>query len=93
MESHLDDYMSQSIGLNKNEGISYKNIYNTTRDLMFDTFNADGDWNDETDYTEKDAEWEYIQKFLAMKGEDAEYVKQKDGKIVIKVGDKEQSFT
>lgn len=50
-------------------------------------------WNDLINYKETDDEWEYIQDFLSLQGEDAEYVAQSWGNMVIKVGDEEKEFT
>ena len=69
---------------------AYQDAFNTSKTGVKERF---GNWNDHIDYSEDDSEWKDIQKFMDLQGDDVEYVAQKWGKMILKIGEEEKEFT
>lgn len=69
---------------------AYQDAFNTSKTGVEERF---GNWNDHIDYSEDDSEWKDIQKFMDLQGDDVEYVAQKWGKMILKIGEEEKEFT
>ena len=55
-----------------------------------------GDWNNHINYSENNTtndEWQAIQDFMSMQGDDVEYVAQRNGKMVLEIDGEEVPFT
>ena len=88
---------AQSIGSNRSYSElqnvlgnqDYQDILSTSKSKISDKF---GNWNDSINYKQGDKEWEDIQQFMKIKGA-SDYVAQRNGEMVLKIGDKEESFS
>ena len=58
-----------------------------------DTKQSFGDWNDHINYKESDAEWDMIQDFMNLQGNNVEYVAQRKGKMVLEVDGEEIEYS
>lgn len=74
-------------------GQDFSDIVAERRKNIQKEFNADNDWNDSINYNENSAEWDKIQDFMSLKGEDVEYVAQRQGKMVLKVDGEEIEYS
>lgn len=69
---------------------AYQDAFNTSKTGVKERFD---DWNDHINYSEDDSEWKDIQKFMDLQGDDVEYVAQRWGKMILKIGEEEKEFT
>ena len=75
-------------------GVEYKDLYNSSRQKVADTFN---DWNDYKNYDDwddtTDEEWKMIEDFMSLQGDNVKYVAQRKSKMVLEVDGKEIEYT
>lgn len=72
---------------------TYDDLLTNSTQKVEDIF---GDWNDHINYSESnttDDEWQAIQDFMSMQGDDVEYVAQRNGKMVLEIDGEEVPFT
>lgn len=74
-------------------GQDYSDIVAERRKNMQKEFNADNDWNDHINYNENSAEWDKIQDFMSLQGDDVKYVAQRHGKMVLEVDGEEIEYS
>ena len=68
----------------------YSDVVAQSRAKVEESF---GDWSDHTNYKDTDAEMRQIKDFMKLQGDNAEYVAQQQGKLVIKVDGKEIKYS
>lgn len=91
----------QSYGLNRSSdevrellgGQDYYDIVAKRRENMSKEFNVDNDWNDSMNYNEDYAEWDKIQDFMSLQGNDVKYVAQRMGNMVLEVDGEEIEYS
>ena len=82
----LDDLLGEN---------SYSDIKDQKMSEVKSTF---GDWNDHINYKKggintSDAEWEMIEDFMSLQGDNVEYVAQRKGKMVLEIDGEEVEFS